>query len=242
MKTPIHALLLAAGFGTRLRPLTLKTPKCLVTIAGQPLLEHWLQSLEACSCSDVLVNTHYLADQVNAFLEKRPKSKMNIKTIYEPELLGTAGTLLANQNFFEGSIGLLIHADNATNFNLNELIEAHQRRPEECLMTMLTFETETPRQCGIVRVGANGAVKSFHEKVDNPPGNRANGAVYIFENEFLKNVITKIEGAYDFSTDIIPKYLGKIYTYHTEKPYIDIGTPENLKKASDLLGTDKRKN
>ena len=57
-----------------------------------------------------------------------------------PELLGTAGTLLANQSFFEGSTGLLIHADNATDFNLKELIQAHQQRPKSCLLTMLTLK------------------------------------------------------------------------------------------------------
>ena len=169
MTQPIRALLLAAGFGTRLRPLTLTTPKCLVQIGGQPLLERWLQSLEACFCSNALVNTHYLSDQVHAFLAERPESKMSIQSTYEPELLGTAGTLLANQSFFEGCTGLLIHADNATDFDLNELVNAHQNRPKGCILTMLTFNTDNPQSCGIVEIDGQGVVQAFYEKQKNPP-------------------------------------------------------------------------
>ena len=64
MKKPFRALLLAAGLGTRLRPITLETPKCLVPIGGEPLLGRWLRQLELAGCEAVLINTHYLADQV----------------------------------------------------------------------------------------------------------------------------------------------------------------------------------
>ena len=234
MTQPIRALLLAAGFGTRLKPLTLTTPKCLVPIGGQPLLERWLQSLEACGCSDALVNTHYLADQVDAFLEERPKGTMHVQSVYEPELLGTAGTLLANQSFFEGSTGLLIHADNATDFNLKELIQAHQQRPKSCLLTMLTFETDKPQSCGIVEIDNQGIVQAFHEKVDNPPGNRANGAVYAFNRDFLEATNAAKPKPGDFSIDILPSVVGKIFTCEATGRFIDIGSPEALKKARSL--------
>jgi len=116
MIRPLRALLLAAGLGTRLRPITLHTPKCLVPVAGEPLLGRWLRQLEAAGCEAVLINTHYLADQVEAFLQQRPAGPMGVHTIHEPELLGTAGTLLSNRAFFEDSTGLLIHADNAMVF------------------------------------------------------------------------------------------------------------------------------
>ena len=86
MKKPIRALLLAAGLGTRLRPVTLTTPKCLVQIGKRPLLEHWIANLESCGCSDILVNTHYLAEQVKKFLNQRPNSRINIEITFESEL------------------------------------------------------------------------------------------------------------------------------------------------------------
>ena len=99
MTRSFRALLLAAGLGTRLRPITLHTPKCLVPIKGEPLLGHWLRKLEIAGCDSVLINTHYLADQVEAFLKGWQSSTMVVQTVHEPQLLGTAGTLLANQAF-----------------------------------------------------------------------------------------------------------------------------------------------
>ena len=144
MTSPFRAILLAAGLGTRLRPITLHTPKCLVEVAGEPLLGRWLRQLQLAGCEEVLVNTHYLADQVIDFLEQWPSSTMRIVSTYEPELLGTAGTLMANRDFFEGSSGLLIHADNAMEGKLHDLLIAHESRSLNCLMTMLTFTTDRP--------------------------------------------------------------------------------------------------
>ncbi|HLG37813.1 MAG TPA: sugar phosphate nucleotidyltransferase, partial [Nitrososphaera sp.] len=102
---------MAAGYGTRLRPMTNTIPKCLVPIKGRPLLEVWLESLTRASIGPLLVNTHYLADQVEAFIEASPYREQ-VRLVHEPELCGTAGTLIANLDFFKGEDGLLIHADN----------------------------------------------------------------------------------------------------------------------------------
>ena len=235
MKQPIRALLLAAGFGTRLRPLTKTTPKCLMSIAGQPLLGHWLKNLEACGCTDALINTHYLAEQVHEYLNKRPKGGMGIHSIYETKLLGTAGTLLANKDFFKGSTGLLIHADNATDFDLRELIEAHHQRQDGCLITMLTFNTDNPSSCGIVEIDDQHIVQAFHEKIAEPPGYRANGALYAFGQEFLEYLNLMNPMPSDFSTEVIPKLLGRIQTKHTNRTYLDIGTPETLSLAQKIM-------
>jgi mannose-1-phosphate guanylyltransferase len=237
MKRPIHAMLLCAGLGTRLRPITLTTPKCLVEIGGIPLLECWLQKLEAIGCNQALVNTHYLAEKVEAFTATRHKSKMKVKTAYEPELLGTAGTLATNKEFFKQSTVIMIHADNATNTDIAKLLEAHANRPKTCVMTMLTFETDRPKRCGIVEIDELGVVKSFHEKVEDPPGNRANGAIYVFEADFIEEVIENRPGSKDFSTEILPMLMNKIYTHHIKDDFLDIGTPESLAQARKIWGT-----
>ena len=74
MKKTIKALLLSAGLGTRLRPLTNHTPKCLIKVKGVPLLETWLNKLEKLGCEEVLINTHYLGDLVKEFLAARKKT------------------------------------------------------------------------------------------------------------------------------------------------------------------------
>ena len=237
MSRPLRALLLAAGLGTRLRPITLHTPKCLVPVAGEPLLGRWLRQLEDAGCEAVLINTHYLADQVEAFVQQRPAGPMRVHTIHELELLGTAGTLLVNRAFFEGSIGLLIHADNAMAEDLKGLLAAHAARPAHCLLTMLTFCTDQPRSCGIVATDAQGVVTAFYEKVADPPGTCANGALYAFDSPFLDRLADMTPQPNDFSNEVIPALMGRIQTHHTKQPYLDIGTPSALAKAQNLLPT-----
>ena len=188
MKMKLRALLLAAGMGTRLRPITLETPKCLVSVGGEPLLGRWLRELQKAGCDSVLINTHYLREQVEAYLRNWECSTMSIQTVHEPELLGTAGTLVANQNFFKGGTGLLIHADNFMAGDLKEFLGAHRQRQCCCELTMLTFDTNTPSSCGIVEIDDKLVVQAFHEKLIKPPGNRANGALYAFEQDFLDHV------------------------------------------------------
>ena len=165
---PVHALLLSAGLGTRLRPLTLTKPKSLVDINGKPLLERWLCALEDCGCAQTIVNTHYLSDQINSLIYNRQQSSMCIMTRYEEKLLGTAGSLITNRNFFKNSVGLLIHADNVTGEILPQLLAAHACRPEGCLLTMLTFDTDQPSSCGVLELDNDGIVIGFHEKVKHP--------------------------------------------------------------------------
>ena len=227
----IRALLLSAGLGTRLRPLTFDTPKCLVEIGNKPILEYWIEKLENISVDQIIVNTHYLSHKVDLFLEKQNRKNIKILNFYEDKLLGTAGTLIANYEFFSESLGILIHADNFTKMDLKELIDAHKNRPKNCLLTMLTFNTSNPQSCGIVEVDSNNVVQKFYEKHANPPSNIANGAVYLFDQDFLKWLTTNYPQATDFSLHVIPHLLGKIYTFHTNMTYIDIGTKESLDKA-----------
>ena len=235
MTRPLRALLLAAGLGTRLRPLTLHTPKCLVQIGGEPLLGRWLRQLEATGCEAVLVNTHYLPEQVTSFLKAWQSDGMAVQVVHEPELLGTAGTLLVNRSFFDGASGLLIHADNAMAADLSGLLAAHAQRPSNCLLTMLTFQTDQPSSCGIVETDYQGVIIAFHEKVANPPGHCANGALYAFDPAFLDYLSNMTPPPSDFSTEVIPTLLGKIQSWHTDQPYLDIGTPEALVTAQQLL-------
>ena len=95
----MKAFLLAAGYGTRLRPLTNTTPKCLVPICGKPILTWWIQLFEKYNIQEVLINTHYLPNPVREFINEHNKSisKVKIKEFYEPLLLGSGGTILANK-------------------------------------------------------------------------------------------------------------------------------------------------
>jgi mannose-1-phosphate guanylyltransferase len=227
----MRAILLAAGFGTRLRPLTDTIPKCLVPIAGKPLLQIWLERLSDAAVNSFLINTHYLYKKVDEFVEHSPL-KSKIKMVYEPELLGTAGTLHTNLDFFDGEDGMLIHADNFCMADIPAFIKAHLNRPPQCLLTMMAFHTDAPSKCGIIEVDDNNVAIGFHEKVPSPPGNMANGAVYILSAELLKQLPQLYAYATDFSLDVLPYLLGKIFVYETNEFFLDIGTLLNYNKAN----------
>ncbi|MEC4868842.1 MAG: nucleotidyltransferase family protein, partial [Jaaginema sp. PMC 1078.18] len=207
----MRTILLAGGYGTRLRPLTNTIPKCLVPIKGKPLLEIWLERLNLAGFNPFLINTHYLSKQVETFIQHSPYHHQ-VTLIYEPQLLGTAGTLIANLDFFEGSDGLLIHADNYCLADLQAFKQAHKERPSNCLMTMMTFRTNNPSSCGIVEINPKGIVTTFHEKVESPPDNLANGAIYILSEKLLNILSNKYKNYQDFSTDILPHFINQIYT------------------------------
>lgn len=230
----INAFLLSAGLGTRLKPITDSIPKCLVPLSGRPILQLWFKKLEQINCSSVLVNTHYLHTQVEEFIDSyKTTSRLNISTSFEDHLLGTAGSLIANLDFFDDSLSIVIHSDNFMYQSLSSAIQQHKiNRP---LMTMVTFTTSTPSSCGIVEVDSSGFVQSFHEKVPNPPSNTANGAIYIFDGElikFLRQTLLNYDQVFDISRDIIPLLLGRIQVWHTDEMFADIGTLKSYMDAS----------
>ena len=100
---------------------------------------------------------------------------------------------------------------------------------------MLTFKTTTPSSCGIVQIDSQQVVHAFHEKMDDPPGNTANGALYAFEQDFLHRLKLMNPMPRDFSTEVIPQFLGRIQSWQTDDAYLDIGTPEALASAQEIM-------
>lgn len=237
----MKAVLLAAGLGTRLRPITNSQPKCLVEINGKPLLAYWLDSLHRCGITQVLINLHYHADRVQNFLEQY-SSNILIHKVFEPTLLGTAGMIRQNATFFSDESVLIAHADNLCLSDLSKFIEVHRTRPRHTVITMMTFHAEAPEECGIVELDYQSVVVGFHEKTSDPPGNNANGAVYIFEPEVVEDIVNRPESYTDISTDILPSYMGKIFAWPADGLHIDIGTPSHLTEANLLVSEQNSSN
>ncbi len=226
---PTRALLLAGGMGSRLRPLTDSIPKCLVPIAGRPLLSYWFDTLFEAGLERTLVNTHYFAEQVRDFCG-RSTWRDRIDLVHEENLLGTCGTLRQNRAYFDHHPFWLIHADNLSKFDPVRMWQKHLKRPSGCLGTMMTFETDNPTQCGIVFLDADGVIKSYHEKVDNPPGKLANGAVFILEASIF-GILDRFPEASDFCGEIVPTLVDQLVSFHNDQFHRDIGTPESYELA-----------
>lgn len=226
----MRALLLAAGLGTRLRPLTNSVPKCLVPIHQRPLLDYWLELLLDGPIESVLINTHHLAEAVRRFVAAS-RWRERVTLAHEEALLGTGGTLLRNRDCFGRGAVMVVHADNVSLFDVDAFIARHAARPYGTALTMMTFDTDAPQSCGIVTQDARGVVQSMHEKVANPPGRRANAAIYIVEPEVVDFIASLGKPVVDLSTEVLPHFMGRIYSFHNAVYHRDIGSLDSLRKA-----------
>lgn len=226
----VKAILLAAGLGRRLRPLTDATPKCLVPIHGRPLLDFWLEMLFTQGVEQALVNTHHLHEAVVEFVN-RSQWRDRVVLVHETELLGTGGTVLQNRDFVAGRSFLVAHADNLTWFDVAAFRDHHENRRAGIEITMMSFTTDQPQTCGILELDSDGIVHKMHEKAENPPGNTANGAVYFFSPKVIDFMAGLGKPVIDLSTEVLPAFLGRMQAYQGSLYLRDIGSPENLERA-----------
>ena len=230
----MKAFLLAAGEGRRLRPLTSSIPKCLVPIKGTPLLGIWLQLLEAHGITSVLVNLHHFHEQVLDFLRAWPTS-IAVRTVYEPQLLGSAGTVAANRAFVDGDrTFLVLYADNLTAVDLTRFVRFHERRAEP--LTIGVVPTDRPREKGTVVIGSDAQVIDFAEKSPEPRSNLANAGIYAANQELFDHLPAAPApgAALDFGHDVLPRMVPHVAACRIDEFLMDIGTPEAYERAQQI--------
>lgn len=230
------AFLLAAGKGTRLRPLTDTVPKCLVPINGVPLLEIWIRQLEAAGISEVLINTHHLSDQVETFVSRMAReTTLSLATVHEATLLGSGGTVWHNRDFVaDADAFFVVYADNLTPLRLADMAAAHkQYRRRGGLLTMGLFHAANPSACGIAQLDSCGKILSFIEKPLHPTGDLANGGIYVADRSIFDHfpVPPGDGGVLDFGHHVLPRLVGNLYGYEIGCYFRDIGTPESYQAA-----------
>ncbi|MFH0907536.1 MAG: nucleotidyltransferase family protein [bacterium] len=224
----MKAILLAAGAGTRLRPLTDHTPKCLVPIDGVPLLGIWFKLLRYHGVDDVLINTHHLADQVREFVNRREDRGLKVTLFHEPKLLGSGGTIRANKDFVKREERFLIlYADNLTDVDLGEFLRLHVAR--KSFFTMGLFTTPEPRECGIAALDADDRIVEFVEKPEEPKSNLANSGLYVATPGLFE--LMPDREFIDFGFDVLPLIAGEMFGYRIRQYFCDLGTPERLERA-----------
>ena len=223
----MKAFLLAAGHGTRLRPITDTIPKCLVPIQGVPLLALWLESCNRLGVDEVLINLHAHAAPVREFLQGR-MGATPVRIVEEPKLLGSAGTLRANRDWI-GSDDLfwVFYADVLNRADLAGMLRLHrERRPAA---TLGVYQVSDPRRCGIATADQNGVIERFVEKPADPDGNWAFSGLMIGTPEMLKVISDDIP--VDIGFHVLPRLTGRMVAFPIRDYLIDIGTMENYQKA-----------
>lgn len=227
----MKALLLAAGFGTRLGELTKETPKPLIKVGEEPLLAFCLNQLQSAGVREVVINAHYLANQIEKFLENF-STPLNIHLSYEKKLLGTAGSLKKHIDKLSDDDFIVMHADNYFADSLSNFVSAHISREVGNFGSLGTFETQDTESCGVLLLNPDKTIREFHEKVLNPPSKIANAAIYLLTPEVREPLLKLSQNENDMSKHLIPKIMSGLFTFNFEGLFVDIGTPEGLRLAN----------
>ena len=235
----MKAYLLAAGPGTRLRPLTDRLPKCLVPVGGEPLLGRWLRACRLGGVDEVLVNTHYLPGAVRAFAEGpgRPHG-VTVRLHHEERLLGSAGTVRATRDFVRGEESFfIIYADNVSEVDLGRLRDWHARHDD--LVTVGLFRAPHPERCGVAVLDEQGRIVKFEEKPMRPASPWASAGIFVARRPLIER-LDEIAGerggeagALDFGYHVLPRLVvrGEVRGYRIEEYLMDVGTPEGYVEA-----------
>jgi mannose-1-phosphate guanylyltransferase len=225
----VKAFLLAAGVGSRLRPITDAIPKCLLAIDGRPLLDIWLDAFDSAGVDEVLVNLHHLPEAVRRHLSART-APPSVRLVFEPELMGSAGTLVANREWVRHEEFFLVcNADNLTDFDLQLLIAEH--RQDGRIATLTVFHSENPSAGGVVELDAAGTMIGFAEKPAQPVSDLTNAGIYAFH----PSVLAEVDGQppQDIGYDLLPRLVGRARAVLINGYFRDIGTPDAYRRARE---------
>lgn len=235
----MRAILLSAGIGERLSPLTDKTPKVMLPIDGKPLLQYWIELLRKYDIREIAINLHHLGEQIEDYFGNGEKFGVNIKYSKEETLLGTATPIKRIERIYPGFCSeapfLVIYADNLSDMDLDKVISFHKKN--NSIATVTLHKHDEPWTRGIVDTDETGKVLGFIEK----PGKEdilygkykgeSASCVYVFEPEILNFLRDEKE---DMGTDLFPRLLRnncKLYAFNPEAYVQDIGTFERYEKA-----------
>jgi mannose-1-phosphate guanylyltransferase len=204
-------------------------PKCLIPIAGQPLLDIWIQHLIDCGIREARINTHALAEVVRAHIAQiNAGNRLCLVEAHEPVLLGSAGTITANMNLADDVDEIvIIYADNFSDIDLRPLIAFHREHTDP--LTMVLFQAPNPCACGIAELDKEGRIISFVEKPTSPASNLANAGLYVVDAAAYRE-IAKME-AFDLGFEVLPRFIGRMRGWRWGGYYLDIGTHESLERA-----------
>lgn len=242
----MKAIILAAGKGERLGPLTKRIPKPLIPIAGKPVLEHLIKLCKKNNIFDIGINTSYLSDKIRNYFGTGENFGVNLSFSYEPSLLGTSGTLNNFRDFLDDPEFLVIYGDNITNLNLKEMINAHKKH--KAFGTLYLYHetmSDSNTTPGYVIINEKGFVK---EIIENPTEEQkkdleaisedykfTNAGIYVLNKKILDFIP---EGKSDFAKQILPEVLKKGMSLlgYRENCYIkEIGQMHRYRKAKEEI-------
>ncbi|MFA4905756.1 MAG: NDP-sugar synthase [Candidatus Margulisiibacteriota bacterium] len=235
----MKAIIIAGGLGTRLRPLTYNTPKPIVPLANRPLVAHQIELLHKHGINEVILNLHYLSDEIKRILEADEKLEVKLDYSIEKTPLGTAGAVKNAEEFFDEGPLVVFNGDVIADLNISEILAFHKKK--KALVTITLTAVDDPTSYGLVLMDADQRVKEFIEKpswerVEGVQRKNINAGLYILDPKIFRDVPANTP--YMFERDLFPRLLlegAPIYGYETSRYWIDIGNPQKYRQAHEAI-------
>ncbi len=232
----MKAVIMAGGFGTRLRPITNNLPKPMVPLIIKPMMEHIINLLKFHNITDLVVLLFFQADSIKNYFQDGKRFGVKIEYILPTEDFGTAGAVKLAENHIDDTF-LVISGDVLTDFDLNRAVFYHREKSSQA--TILLTRVENPLPFGIVITEKDGKIKKFLEKPSwgEVFSDTINTGIYIFEKEIFQHIPAEKE--FDFSKDLFPKLMRKgidIYGVLMDGYWKDVGNLTEYRLAhNDVL-------
>jgi mannose-1-phosphate guanylyltransferase len=235
-------ILLVGGFGTRLLPLTNKTPKPMLPIANLPVTEHQLLAAKAAGITKVVLATAYLAETFTPYFGDGAKWGIELKYALESEPLGTGGAIrnaaeLILSEISENEPIVVFNGDVLSRHDLAAQIDLHQSSSAAATLHLVSVEDARPYGC--VPFDESGRVTDFLEKMENPITNTINAGCYVFSPQVIREI--ELGKVVSVEREVFPELLkrGRVVQAFVDNSYwLDMGTPKALLKGSqDYVGT-----
>ena len=230
------AILLVGGMGTRLLPLTLKTPKPMLQVAGVPFTEHQIRKAADAGIAEIVLATSYKSELFEPYFGNGERFGIKIKYAVEKSALGTGGGIRNAANLLADCDQVVIfNGDVLSGHDLAAQLEFHKKNQAD--ITLCLTQVEDARAYGCVELLESKQVKSFLEKMENPISNLINAGCYIFNRQIIDKIPQ--DKVVSVERDTFPNLLAnnaKVFGYLDNSYWLDIGTPAALVKASaDLI-------
>jgi len=232
----MKAVILAGGLGTRLLPLTKKTPKPMLPLGDKPILEHIVDWTRDNGVKSIVLCVSYLRDVIEDYFEDGKKFGVSIEYAISNKPLATAGQLKTVEEFIDDTF-VCMYGDSIFNFSLRNMIKQHKQK--KAFATMGLFEYKTNLEYGVIKTSPKGKVLSWEEK----PEIKANINIgcYVMEPKILNYIPKNKPYGMD---DVIKKAMKQkklVNGFISKKEFVDIGNKESYKKASELFSQKPRK-
>ncbi len=237
----MEVVILAGGLGTRLKPLTLSTPKPMVSILGKPYLHYQLEYLKRQGIREALLLVGYLGEQIRDYFGSGNKVGMRLKYSEEKELLGTAGAIkLAEGKIHEDFI--VIYGDSFLPLDYGDFESAFNRSGTEGMIAVYEDPSGSTDVKKNVALSANGLVSHYEKGGASEALNYVEAGVMAFRRDVLRRIPPR--GIVSIEKDIYPELIreGKLSGYITKTRFFDIGTRERVKELEAWLRNDYLKN